>query len=379
MKLLKRENLMGIVNTFVIDSPTASNISYVYNIGSILGLILVIQIITGIFLAFHYCSDISMAFDSISHIHRDVNYGYILRYTHANGAAFFFIFVYAHIGKAIYYGSYRSPRVAAWNIGILLFICMMATAFIGYVLPFGAMSYWGATVITSMFSAIPYIGNDIVEFIWGGFSVSNATLSRFFALHYLLPFVLIALVIVHLIYLHSNGGSNPLGITTNVDKLPFHPYFIFKDVFGFVLVIIALTVFVGWYPNILGHSDNWIPANPLVTPLSIVPEFYFLSFYAILRAVPNKLAGVLAMFGAIFILFALPILDNSPIRGSAYRPLFRSFFWLFVADFLLLTWLGGEHATESYVLLSRICSLIYFGYFIIIIPVISYIENYIIS
>jgi len=254
MKLLKRENLMGIVNTFVIDSPTASNISYVYNIGSILGLILVIQIITGIFLAFHYCSDISMAFDSISHIHRDVNYGYILRYTHANGAAFFFIFVYAHIGKAIYYGSYRSPRVAAWNIGILLFICMMATAFIGYVLPFGAMSYWGATVITSMFSAIPYIGNDIVEFIWGGFSVSNATLSRFFALHYLLPFVLIALVIVHLIYLHSNGGSNPLGITTNVDKLPFHPYFIFKDVFGFVLVIIALTVFVGWYPNILGHS-----------------------------------------------------------------------------------------------------------------------------
>jgi len=254
MKLLKRENLMGIVNTFLIDSPTASNISYVYNIGSILGLILVIQIITGIFLAFHYCSDISMAFDSISHIHRDVNYGYILRYTHANGAAFFFIFVYAHIGKAIYYGSYRSPRVAAWNIGILLFICMMATAFIGYVLPFGAMSYWGATVITSMFSAIPYIGNDIVEFIWGGFSVSNATLSRFFALHYLLPFVLIALVIVHLIYLHSNGGSNPLGITTNVDKLPFHPYFIFKDVFGFVLVIIALTVFVGWYPNILGHS-----------------------------------------------------------------------------------------------------------------------------
>lgn len=360
MKYFKRENIAVIVNNYIIDSPTAGNISYIYNIGSILGLILIIQIITGILLGLYYCSDITMAFDSIEHINRDISYGYAIRYTHANGAGLFFIFVYLHIGKALYYGSYN--RISLWNIGILIFIIMMITAFIGYVLPFGAMSYWGATVITSMFSAIPTIGNNIVQLIWGGYSVSKATLSRFYGIHYLLPFLLIALVIIHLIYLHSNIGS----LSINIDILPFHPYYIFKDILGFNIVLIILIILIGYYPNILGHSSNYIMADPMVTPLSIVPEFYFLSFYAILRAVPNKLIGVILMFSAILILFILPAIDYSPIRGNTFRPLYRNIYWLLISNYILLTWLGAEHATQSYVLLGRYCTVIYFTYFMLV-------------
>jgi len=367
MKLLGRDPLLSLVNNYVIDSPTTANINYVWNVGSILGLILVIQIITGISLAFHYQSDISLAFDSVEHIMRDVWFGAFIRYAHANGAALFFIFVYIHIGKALYYGSYRKPRVALWNVGIVIFILMMAIGFLGYCLPFGSMSYWGSTVITSMFSAIPLIGTDLTEFIWGGFSVNNATISRFYALHFLLPFVLIAVVIIHLIYLHANGSSNPLGVSTNNEKLPFHPYFIFKDIFGFMIVIFILIFIVTVMPNTLGHSDNYIPADPLVTPASIVPEFYFLPFYAILRAVPSKLAGVVLMFAAILILAVIPHINNSDTRSSDGDPLAIIFFGIFVANFMLLGWLGSEHATAFYVLASQIATVIYFAYFLILI------------
>ena len=365
MKLLGRDPLLSLVNNYVVDSPTTANINYVWNVGSILGLILVIQLITGITLAFHYQSDISIAFDSVEHIMRDVWFGAFIRYAHANGAALFFIFVYIHIAKAIYYGSYRKPRVALWNVGIVIFILMMAIGFLGYCLPFGSMSYWGSTVITSMFSAIPLIGTDLTEFIWGGFSVNNATISRFYALHFLLPFVLIALVVVHLIYLHVNGSSNPLGISTNNEKLPFHPYFIFKDIYGFIIVIFILVYIITVMPNTLGHSDNYIPADPLVTPSSIVPEFYFLSFYAILRAVPNKLFGVILMFAAILILFLLPYIDNSNLRSNTMKPLGKVLYWLFIANFFLLTWLGGQHATYYYVMASQLCTVVYFLYFLI--------------
>lgn len=375
MKLLKTHPLLSIANSYLIDSPQPANLSYLWNFGSLLGLCLGIQIITGITLAMHYTPSVDLAFLSVEHIMRDVNYGWLIRYLHSNTASFFFLFVYIHIARGIYYGSYRSPRIIVWSIGVIIFLVMIITAFLGYVLPYGQMSLWGATVITNLMSAIPWIGNDIVNFIWGGFSVNNATLNRYFSLHYLLPFALAGLVVVHLITLHEHGSGNPLGITGNTDRIPFHPYFTFKDLVTIFLFFIILSYFVFFAPNVLGHSDNYIMANPMSTPPSIVPEWYLLPFYAILRSISNKLLGVIAMLAAILILFLLPVVDLSRIRGSAFRPLNKIFFWMFVTNFLLLMFIGSQHVEEPFVTIGKYATIFYFSYFLIIIPVIAIVEN----
>jgi ubiquinol-cytochrome c reductase cytochrome b subunit len=375
MKLLKSHPLLSLLNSYLIDSPQPVNISYLWNFGSLLGVCLVIQIITGITLAMHYTPSIDAAFISVEHIMRDVNYGWLIRYLHANTASFFFLFVYAHMARGLYYGSYRSPRVLVWSIGVIIFLVMIITAFLGYVLPYGQMSLWGATVITNLMSAIPWIGQDIVEFIWGGFSVSNATLNRFFSLHYLLPFVLAALIITHMIALHESGSNNPVGVTGNLDRLAMHPYFIFKDLVTIVLFFLVLSLFVFYAPNVLGHSDNYIPANPMQTPASIVPEWYLLPFYAILRSIPNKLLGVLAMIAAILVLFLMPIVDLSRLRGNAFKPFSKIAFAIFAVNFLLLMWLGSQHVESPYVEIGQVCTAYYFAHFLIIIPAVSVFEN----
>jgi ubiquinol-cytochrome c reductase cytochrome b subunit len=375
MRLLKSHPLLGLFNSYLVDSPQPSNLSYLWNFGSLLGMCLVIQIVTGIFLAMHYTPNVELAFTSVEHIMRDVNYGWLIRYLHANVASFFFIFVYLHIGRGMYYGSYKSPRILPWSIGVIIFVLMMATGFLGYVLPYGQMSLWGATVITNLLSAIPWIGEDFVQLVWGGFSVSNATLNRFFSLHYLLPFILAALAAMHLLTLHQHGSSNPLGVTGNIDRLPFHPYFVFKDLVTVFLSLLALSIFVFYYPNLLGHSDNYIPANPMQTPASIVPEWYLLPYYAILRSIPNKLLGVIAMFASLFILLALPLLDTSRIRGSQFRPMMKFFFWVFVANFFILMWIGSQHPNSPYVEVGQVATALYFGWFLVIVPAIGLIEN----
>lgn len=375
MRLLKTHPILGLLNSYVVDSPQPANISYMWNFGSLLGFCLIIQIVTGITLAMHYTPNVDLAFISVEHIMRDVNYGWMIRYLHANVASFFFIFVYLHIGRGLYYGSYRSPRVLPWSIGVIILVLMMATAFLGYVLPYGQMSLWGATVITNLLSAIPWIGQDFVSFVWGGFSVNNATLNRFFSLHYLLPFILAALAAMHLLSLHEHGSSNPLGLSGNTDRLPFHPYFTFKDLVTIFLFLLVLSIFVFYMPNVLGHSDNYIPANPMQTPPSIVPEWYLLPFYAILRSIPNKLLGVLAMFGSLLILLAMPLLDTSRIRGSQFRPLMRFSFWMFVVDFLLLMWLGSCHVESPFIEIGQAATAFYFGWFLVIVPVIGIVEN----
>jgi ubiquinol-cytochrome c reductase cytochrome b subunit len=306
---------------------------------------------------------------------RDVNYGWMIRYFHANGAAFFFIFIYIHMAKGLYYGSYKTPRVMLWSIGVIIFLLLIITGFLGYVLPYGQMSFWGATVITNLMSAIPWIGNDFVEFLWGGFSVGNPTLNRFFSLHYLLPFILAALVIAHLIALHEHGSNNPLGITSNVDRIRFHPYYSFKDLVGLFVFFFLFAYFVFFNPNFFGESDNYIPANPLVTPISIVPEFYLLPFYAILRSIPHKLLGVIGMVAAILILLATPFLDTSRIRSMQFRPIMKFFFWLFVANFLILGWIGANHPESPLVEIGQVSTIFYFSYFLVILPVVVIIEN----
>lgn len=375
MRLLKKHPVLSLFNDYVVDSPLPSNISYLYNYGSILGIILVTQIVTGILLAMHYTAHIDLAFISVEHIMRDVNNGWLIRYAHANGASMFFIGLYLHIGRALYYGSYLKPRLLLWNVGIILFLATMGTAFLGYVLPWGSMSFWGATVITNLLSAIPWIGMDLVQFIWGGYSVDNATLNRFYSLHYLLPFVITALVVVHLMALHQEGGSNPLGVKSEVDKIPFHPYYSIKDIYGFILFFILYAYFIYFNPNVLGHPDNYVPANPLVTPAHIVPEWYFLPFYAILRAIPDKLGGVIAMFGSILILFIVPMVHMCNIRTSAFRPIYRKVFWLFVGSVIILGWVGGKAVEEPYVIIGQIATIFYFGYFLVLIPVIGFVEN----
>jgi ubiquinol-cytochrome c reductase cytochrome b subunit len=359
----------------MVDSPQPANISYMWNFGSLLGLCLGIQIITGVTLAMHYTPNIDLAFASVEHIMRDVNYGWLIRYMHANVASFFFIFVYIHIGRGLYYGSYRSPRILLWSVGVIIFLLMIITAFLGYVLPYGQMSLWGATVITNLMSAIPWIGNDVVTTLWGGFSVNNATLNRFFSLHFLLPFVLAALIVVHLIALHEHGSSNPLGVSGNADRIPFHPYFTFKDLVTVFGALLAISLFVYFIPNYLGHSDNYIMANPMQTPASIVPEWYLLPFYAILRSIPNKLLGVVAMIAAILILLAMPILDTARVRGAQFRPLMRWAFWIFAANFVLLTAVGQEHVENPWILVGQIATAIYFSFFLVIVPAIGIIEN----
>nr|QPF96874.1 cytochrome b [Eutima sp. BMK-2020] len=375
MRIRKENPIIAPINSMLIDLPSPSNISYLWNFGSLLGLCLGIQILTGIFLAMHYSADVSIAFSSVTHILEDVNYGFILKYLHANGASAFFICVYIHIARGLYYGSYLRSHL--WFSGISLFLIMMLTAFIGYVLPWGQMSFWGATVITNFVSAIPYIGNDVVQWIWGGFSVSNATLNRFFSLHYLFPFVLALLAIIHIVLLHENGSNSPIGINPNSDKIPFHSYYSSKDIYGFVLLFILLTTLVFYIPNALGDPENYIKANPLVTPIHIMPEWYFLFAYAILRAIPNKLGGVIALVLSIVILAVLPFVHTSLIKNLTFRPLGKLFYWFFMVNFILLTWIGSKPVEDPYIFIGQLSSIFYFSYFLILVPVSGIMENYI--
>jgi ubiquinol-cytochrome c reductase cytochrome b subunit len=375
MRTLKTHVLLRLLNSYVVDSPQPANISYLWNFGSLLAVCLIIQILTGAFLAMHYTPNVDLAFNSVEHIMRDVNNGWLIRYTHANVASFFFIFVYMHIGRGLYYSSYKSPRILVWSIGVIILVLMMAIAFLGYVLPYGQMSLWGATVITNLLSAIPVFGVDIVELIWGGFSVSNATLNRFFSLHYLLPFVLAALAVAHLIALHVHGSNNPNGVTSSGDRIAMHPYFIFKDLVTIFAFFLVLSIIVFFYPNLLGHSDNYIPADPMVTPASIVPEWYLLPYYAILRSIPNKLLGVLAMFGSLLILLILPLTDLSRIRGNQFRPAMKIAFWFFVVDFFILMWIGSQHPNSPYVEIGQFATTFYFAWFLVIVPFIGLSEN----
>jgi ubiquinol-cytochrome c reductase cytochrome b subunit len=376
MRIFKSYPFLKLVNAYVVDAPVPSNLSYLWNFGSLFGLCLVIQIATGVFLAMHYNPSVAEAFNSVEHIMRDVNNGWLIRYLHSNTASAFFFIVYLHIGRGLYYGSYRSPRTLTWVIGTIIFILMIATGFLGYVLPYGQMSLWGATVITNLMSAIPWVGQDIVEFLWGGFSVNNATLNRFFALHYLLPFILAALALMHLIALHDTAGANnPLGISANYDRISFAPYYLFKDLITIFLFMIVLSAFVFLMPNALGDSENYVMANPMQTPPAIVPEWYLLPFYAILRSIPNKLLGVIAMFGALLMLLVIPYTDLGRSRGIQFRPLSKIAFFTFVANFLILMVLGAKHVESPFIEFGQISTAIYFAYFLIVVPFVSLFEN----
>jgi ubiquinol-cytochrome c reductase cytochrome b subunit len=355
--------LFKIINNALVDLPAPSNISAWWNFGSLLGLCLIIQTLTGLFLAIHYTADIETAFNSVNHICRDVNYGWLLRTLHANGASFFFICLYLHIGRGIYYNSFL--YVYTWTVGVLLLFLVIGTAFIGYVLPWGQISFWGATVITNLLSAIPYLGLDLVQWLWGGFAVDNATLTRFFTFHFLLPFIVIAATIIHLLFLHQTGSNNPLGVNRNRDKIPFHPYFSFKDIFGFILIIILLFTLTILAPYKLGDPDNFIPANPLVTPPHIQPEWYFLFAYAILRSIPNKLGGVIALVISIAILFILPFTNTAKFRGIQYYTLNQILFWLITIIVILLTWIGARPVEDPFILTGQILTVLYFSYYII--------------
>nr|ABO43310.1 cytochrome b [Pomadasys incisus] len=371
--LRKTHPLLKIANDALVDLPAPSNISVWWNFGSLLGLCLISQIVTGLFLAMHYTSDIATAFSSVAHICRDVNYGWLIRNLHANGASFFFICIYLHIGRGLYYGSYLYK--VTWNVGVVLLLLVMMTAFVGYVLPWGQMSFWGATVITNLLSAVPYVGNTLVQWIWGGFSVDNATLTRFFAFHFLLPFIVAAATIIHLLFLHETGSNNPLGLNSDVDKISFHPYFSYKDLLGFAAVLIAFSSLALFSPNLLGDPDNFTPANPLVTPPHIKPEWYFLFAYAILRSIPNKLGGVLALLASILILMLVPILHTSKLRSLTFRPLTQFLFWTLIADVAVLTWIGGMPVEDPYIIIGQIASLLYFSLFLVLIPVAGWLEN----
>nr|YP_009450165.1 apocytochrome b [Clonostachys rosea]AOG66143.1 apocytochrome b [Clonostachys rosea] len=376
MRLLKSHPFLRLFNAYLIDHSQPSNINYLWNFGSLLGVCLGIQLVTGITLAMHYNPSVLEAFNSVEHIMRDVENGWLIRYLHSNTASAFFFLVYLHIGRGLYYGSYRAPRTMAWVIGTIILILMIGTGFLGYVLPYGQMSLWGATVITNLISAIPWIGQDIVEFVWGGFSVNNATLNRFFALHYLLPFILVALVLAHLIAVHeSAGASNPLGVPSYYDRIPFAPYYLFKDLITIFIFFYVLSIFVFFMPNVLGDSDNYIPANPMQTPAAIVPEWYLLPFYAILRSIPNKLLGVVAMLFAILIIMILPVTDLGRTKGLQFRPISKIAFYIFVTNFLILMQLGAKHVETPFIEFGQISTVLYFAHFLIITPLISVIEN----
>nr|YP_010022730.1 cytochrome b [Polleniopsis mongolica]QOP39578.1 cytochrome b [Polleniopsis mongolica]QXG15711.1 cytochrome b [Polleniopsis mongolica] len=354
--------IIKITNNALIDLPTPINISAWWNFGSLLFLCLMIQILTGLFLAMHYTADISLAFNSINHICRDVNYGWLLRTMHANGASFFFICIFLHVGRGMYYSSYLF--MSTWLMGVIILFLVMGTAFMGYVLPWGQMSFWGATVITNLLSAIPYLGIDLVQWMWGGFAVDNATLTRFFTFHFILPFIVLATTLIHILFLHETGSNNPMGLNSNVDKIPFHPYFTFKDIVGFIVMTMILILLVLINPYLLGDPDNFIPANPLVTPIHIQPEWYFLFAYAILRSIPNKLGGVIALVFSIMILAILPFYHLSKFRGIQYYPINKILFWMMVITVILLTWIGARPVEEPYVLIGQILTVIYFSYFL---------------
>lgn len=380
----RRLPIFSMMQADLVDYPTPKNLNYWWNFGSLAGIVLVIMIATGVFLAMHYTPHVDHAFESVERIMRDVNYGWLMRYLHMNGASMFFIVVYIHMFRGLYYGSYKNPRELLWIIGVFIIIAMMATAFMGYVLPWGQMSFWGATVITNLFSAVPLVGESIVTWLWGGFTVDNATLNRFYSLHYLLPFIIFALVFLHLVALHTSKSNNPLGIDVKgpQDTIPFTPYYTVKDLFGLGVFLLVYLGFVFFAPNFFGEPDNYIKANPLVTPPHIVPEWYFLPFYAILRAItfdiwfiPAKLIGVSAMFGSILILLFLPWLDRSPVRSARFRPLFKQFFWIFVIDCFVLGYVGANPPEGYFIILGQIATAYYFAHFLIIIPLLSFLER----
>jgi ubiquinol-cytochrome c reductase cytochrome b subunit len=375
MSRWNKNALLSFIDSHIISYPTPVNLNYFWSFGSSAGLCLVMQILTGVFLAMHYTPQIDLAFNSVEHIMRDVNNGWLIRYIHANGASIFFIVVYSHIFRGLYFGSYIYPRDKLWISGVFIFLLMMATAFMGYVLPWGQMSFWGATVITNLFSAIPVIGKTVVEWLWGGFSVNNATLNRFLSLHYLMPFLIAGLTLIHLSFLHTEGSNNPLGINFNIETISFYPYFYVKDLFSFLVLILFLSFFLFFSPNALGHPDNYIVANSLVTPPHIVPEWYFLPFYAVLRSIPNKLGGVVAMVCAILVLILLPYINISKIRSPKFRPLFSFIYWFLVFDFLLLGWVGQKPVEDPYILIGLLATLLYFGIILIGFPLIGFIEN----
>nr|DAZ87597.1 TPA_asm: cytochrome b [Euschistus heros] len=361
--LRKTHPLLKIINSSLIDLPSPSSISLWWNFGSLLGMCLMIQIISGLFLTMHYTANIEMAFSSVIHICRDVNNGWLMRNTHANGASLFFICLYLHIGRGLYYGSYKLHMT--WSVGTALLLLIMGTAFLGYVLPWGQMSLWGATVITNLLSAVPYLGKTMVMWLWGGFSVDNATLTRFFTLHFLLPFIISAMVMIHLLFLHQTGSNNPLGLNSNYDKSPFHPYFSTKDLMGAMITLFLFSLLILLEPRMLGDPENFIPANPLVTPVHIQPEWYFLFAYAILRSIPNKLGGVIAMIASIIVILLPMITNNSKFQGNAFYPLSKSLFWSMVTIIVLLTWIGARPAEEPYILTGQVLTVMYFSYYLI--------------
>ena len=369
--------VFSVLREALVDHPTPRNLNYWWNFGSLAGITLIIMIVSGLLLSMHYVAHVDLAFDSVEHIMRDVNYGWLIRYIHSVGASMFFLIVYIHISRGLYYGSYKYPREVLWWLGIIIFLLMIATAFLGYTLPWGQMSFWGATVITNLFSAIALVGDNIVTWLWGGFSVDNPTLNRFYSLHFLLPFIIVAVVFLHIVALHKFGSNNPIGIdlTSKKEKIPFHPYYTIKDFFGFGVFFIIFGVFVFFMPNTLGHPDNYIPADPLVTPEHIVPEWYFLPFYAILRAIPFKLLGVLAMLSSIFILFLLPWLDTSKVRSCRFRPIYKQFYWIFIFNFIVLGWVGSKVPEGHYLIISRISTAYYFLHFLFILPILGFFEK----
>ena len=372
---LMKQPAFSLINDHLVDYPTPSNLSYFWGFGSLAGLCLLIQIATGIFLAMHYTPHVDMAFLSVEHIMRDVEGGWLLRYAHANGASMFFLVVYTHIFRGLYYGSYASPRELVWCLGVIILLLMILTAFIGYVLPWGQMSFWGATVITSLASAVPLVGDTLVTWLWGGFSVDNATLNRFYSLHYLLPFIIAGTSLVHIAALHQYGSNNPVGTNSAVDKIAFYPYFYVKDLVGWVAFAVFFAFFVYFYPNLLGHTDNYIPANPMSTPAHIVPEWYFLWVYAILRSIPNKLGGVAAIAAVFIALLALPFINTAATRSPVFRPILKKLFWLLVADCIVLVWIGQQPVEDPYVFIGQCASVYFFLYFLVIIPFCGYFEK----
>ena len=367
--------LIAIVDNHIIDYPSPINLTYAWSFGSLAGICLVLQLITGIFLAMYYTPHIDHAFNSVEFIMRDINNGWLIRYLHANGASMFFIVVYSHMFRGIYYGSYMAPREHLWCSGVLIFLLMMGTAFMGYVLPWGQMSFWGASVITRLVTVIPFAGDSIVEWFWGGYTIANPTLKRIFSLHYLFPFIIAALVIVHLALLHKDGSNNPLGIESNNDKIPFYPYFYVKDLFAFMCFLTFFSIILFYFPNMLGHPDNYIPANPMKTPLHIVPEWYFLPFYAILRSIPSKVGGIIGMFGAIIVLFMLPYINTSQIRSATFRPIFRKMYWFLFMNFALLGWIGQAPVEEPFMEIGQIATFLYFFLFLIMFPLLGLLEK----